>query len=527
MVLVDPSFHADLKVPWDLSRGHQMVRLGQAYWLTNDERFAEELMKQWVSWVDENPYIQTCNWGNAMETAIRAANWLAAFTLTRDSEAQTSAIRQRFLCATLEHGRFIAGNLEKFEGNPTSNHYLSDLVGLVYLGVLTPWFKESKVWLEMGLRGLEVETLTQVGADGFDYEGSINYHRLVGELLLSAFALARANGHAISDAAWSRALAMPETTLQYTRPDGRAPLIGDVDNGRLHWFTPETPDDHRSLLGLASALTGRPDYAHAAGRALAEGFWWNEVPKPDASADLRSRYFENSGLAVLRNRHAHVVVHCGEPRGPRGHFHNDLLSVEVSLRGAAWIIDPGTFEYTKSESDRNHFRRTRAHNTVQIGDEEMNEIVPGRLFDLVFTAAPSVDQWSADDRRTVFAGSHRGFAKIPGVSAHRRTVALDDDRPEVSIEDVVEGNATGIVVHTRFHLDANVRADLRGNVVVLKRTGTIGEVQIDFGSSDSLTVGLESDWIARGYGRREAATVVVATKNTTLPYRQNITIKAS
>ena len=57
MVLVDPSRGADVKVPWDLSRGYQLVRLGQAYWLTDEERFARELMAQWSSWVDENPVL--------------------------------------------------------------------------------------------------------------------------------------------------------------------------------------------------------------------------------------------------------------------------------------------------------------------------------------------------------------------------------------------------------------------------------------------------------------------------------------
>ena len=110
--------------------------LGQAFWLTDDERFAQELMNQWVSWVDGNPVLQTCNWGNAMEAAIRAANWCVAFSLTRDSAAQTPQLRERFLRSALDHGRFVAANLERFEGSPTSNHYLSDLVGLVYLGAL-------------------------------------------------------------------------------------------------------------------------------------------------------------------------------------------------------------------------------------------------------------------------------------------------------------------------------------------------------------------------------------------------------
>ena len=523
MVLVDPAFKADVKVPWDLSRGYQLIRLGQAFWLTGEERFAREAMDQWASWVDGNPVLRTCNWGNAMEAAIRAANWCVAFTLTRDSAAQTAAIRERFLRSALEHGRFIAANLERSEGYPTSNHYLADLVGLVYLAILAPHFKESAAWLETGLRGLESETLIQVGADGLDYEGSINYHRLVGELLLSAFQLARENGHAPSEVAWKRVLAMAEATLHYTRPDGRAPLIGDVDNGRLHWLTPEPSDDHRSFLGLAASVTGRPDFAAAAGRAGAEGFWWADVPS-GAPADLprlTSKLFENAGLAVLRGDGAQVVVHCGAPRGPRGHFHNDALSLEVSLSGLPWIVDPGTYAYTSSESDRNHFRQTRAHNTVQIDQAEINEIVPGQLFDLRFASKPRVVEWTVTEDATTFVGEHLGYARLRGGGAHQRRITLHRSGA-LEVEDTIQGEGSH-VVESFLHLDPGVRAERAGNALILTRVDGPARLRIEFASpAGEPTLAIEPDWIARGYGKREPALVIRTSAQTTLPWKQSM-----
>ena len=525
MVLVDPARGADVKVPWDLSRGYQLVRLGQAFWLTDDERFSRELMAQWSSWVEGNPVLLTCNWGNAMEAAIRAANWCVAFTLTRDSAAQTPEVRERFLRATLEHGRFIASNLERFEGYPTSNHYLSDLVGLVYLGVLLPDFQESRAWLDLGLRGLEGETLIQVGADGLDYEGSINYHRLVGELLLSAFTLARQNGHAVAEPSWNRALAMAEATLAYTRPDGRAPLIGDVDNGRLHWLTPEPADDHRSFLGLAAAVTGRADLGAAAGRARAEGFWWGEEPGPGGSeAKLSSKHFEAAGLAVLRSRETHVVVHGGAPRGPRGHFHNDCLSFEASLLNVAWIVDPGTYAYTSSEADRNHFRRTAAHNTVQVDESEINAIMPGLLFDLAFASNPRVVEWTSTPQADCFAGEHEGFARLPGVGRHRRRIALDKASGGIEIEDAVSGEGEH-TVETFLHLDPGVRAVVSGSRVTLTRPDAPRPVEVEFffpGGNDAPS--LAEDWVSRGYGRREQGTVITTKRRVTLPWRQKVVI---
>ncbi len=523
MVLVDPSFKADIKIPWELSRGYQLIRLAQAFWLTDDERFAREAMDQWHAWVEGNPVLRTCNWGNAMEAAIRIANWCVVFTLTRESAAQTTQVRERFLRSALEHGRFIASNLERSEGYPTSNHYLADLVGLVYLGVLTPYFKESAAWLEIGLRGLESEVLIQVGADGLGYEGSINYHRLVGELLLCAFELARENGHALSETAWTRVVSMAEATLHYTRPDGRVPLIGDVDNGRLHRLTPEAPDDHRSFLGLASALTGRDDLASAAGIARAEGFWWSERLEVSAAqpspAALPSRLFDVSGLAILRAEGAHVVVHCGDPRGPRGHFHNDSLSAEVSLMNRAWIVDPGTYAYTSSESDRNDFRRTRAHNTVQVDQAEINEILPGQLFDLLFSSHPRIVEWTTSAEETRMVGEHDGYKRLAGVGRHRRRITLNK-AGRVEIEDEVSGENSHLV-ETFLHLDPAVRVERLGSGMVLSRSDSAGVVRIDFSfHANESAITVEQGWIARGYGKREPGSVIRTIAQAALPWRQ-------
>ena len=46
---------ADAKVPWELSRGHQLLALARAARLFGDERYAAELASQWASWLDANP----------------------------------------------------------------------------------------------------------------------------------------------------------------------------------------------------------------------------------------------------------------------------------------------------------------------------------------------------------------------------------------------------------------------------------------------------------------------------------------
>src|SRR5581483_5355732 len=42
---------SDVKVPWELSRCQHFTRLGQAYWLTGDERYAAEFVAETSDWI--------------------------------------------------------------------------------------------------------------------------------------------------------------------------------------------------------------------------------------------------------------------------------------------------------------------------------------------------------------------------------------------------------------------------------------------------------------------------------------------
>ena len=159
-------------------------------------------------------------------------------------------------------------NLEN-KGNTTYNHYLTNLVGLIYLGILCPQFKEAMEWRELGLRELWRELFKQVYTDGVSFEASISYNRLATEMFLSPIILCQMNAIPIPSKVLARLEKMLEFVMCYTKPDGTVTLIGDCDNGRLHrlnvWVNPEREwIDHRYLLAIGAVLYQRDDIAQAA-----------------------------------------------------------------------------------------------------------------------------------------------------------------------------------------------------------------------------------------------------------------------
>ncbi|MGB9586746.1 MAG: heparinase II/III family protein, partial [Armatimonadota bacterium] len=129
----DTADNSDVKVPWELSRFHQAAWLGRAYWLTNDESYAVKFRSLVEDWITKNPLPYGVNWLNAMEAAIRAANWILAYLYFERSPALNGEFQLKLFESLLWHGEYISWNLEY--GRRNGNHLLSDATGLFVLGL--------------------------------------------------------------------------------------------------------------------------------------------------------------------------------------------------------------------------------------------------------------------------------------------------------------------------------------------------------------------------------------------------------
>src|SRR5205085_12317355 len=163
-----------------------LLTLARAYVVTDDEKFATEIFAGLASWREQNPLGRGPNWSCSMEVALRALNLLAVFELTRRAPQLNEETLLQFLQMFDQHGAHIRRNLE-FSYISTSNHYLSDVVGLLCLGITLPELEAASGWREFGLRETLREMDKQGPADGADSEASQGYHRLVRELLPYSF----------------------------------------------------------------------------------------------------------------------------------------------------------------------------------------------------------------------------------------------------------------------------------------------------------------------------------------------------
>src|SRR5437588_1881505 len=440
-----PDYHADInlirndgsdaRVVWELHRLSHLITLGRADAITNDEKLSGQFWQQIESWRAQNPVACGVNWNCAMEVALRAMNLLAAFALFLRSPQMNEVALKNLLKMLDQHGAHIQRNLE-FSHIATSNHYLADVAGLLWIGVMLPELAAAQYWREFGLRELLHEMDQQVLADGADYEASTGYHRLKLELFLYSFVLCHLNGIDIAEKYWSNLRRMIEYVRAYLRPDGRAPLIGDSDSGQVFPLMHRRGDDHAYVLALGAAVFQGPHFKIEDSRPPGELLWilgaqgLSDYEALPAGECPLSQAFPDAGTYILRHDDLYLLFNAsGSGVNGRGsHGHNDALSVEVSACGSAFIVDPGSYVYTADLRERHRFRSTAYHSTVEVDEVEQNITDEAAPFVIGDEAHPQVLSWQSDSDADVLVAEHVGYQRLPQPVTHRRTVQFDKQK---------------------------------------------------------------------------------------------------
>jgi Heparinase II/III-like protein/Heparinase II/III N-terminus len=454
---------SDVRMLWELNRLSHFITLARAYAVSGDERFSGEFLEHFAFWQLQNPFGYGANWNCAMEVALRAMNLLGAFEIFRRSTKLAEQDLETILAEFDRHGHFIRDHLE-FSYVATSNHYLSDVAGLLWLGIMLPELDAAAAWREFGLREMLQEMDKQVLADGADFESSTGYHRFVLELFLYSFILCRANAIAIEQKYWDKLRAMLNYLQSYLRPDGRAPLIGDSDGGQVFPIRFRDANDHAYVLAVGATFLGDAALA-SRNYSVPEELVWilgdgavAEYQKlKTSSGATKSTSFPHAGVHVLTEDDLYLSFNTTDAgiHGRGSHGHNDALSIEVSACGTSFIVDPGTYVYTANHEERHLFRSTAYHSSLEIDGEEQNTIDRKIPFVIGNEAKPSLLSWQSDDRMDRVSAEHYGYRRLSQPVTHRRTITFNKQQRWWLIEDELDGAGEHEIV-IRFHLNSGL-----------------------------------------------------------------------
>ncbi|MFN2576165.1 MAG: alginate lyase family protein [Pyrinomonadaceae bacterium] len=514
---------SDARVVWELNRLSHFITLGRAYAITNDNIFSNEFFQQFREWRRENPRGRGVNWSCAMEVALRAINLLAAFELFLRAPEMDDVVLKDFLKTFDQHGAHIQRNLE-FSHIANSNHYVADVTGLLWLGVMLPELQAAAKWRAFGLRELLKEMDQQILPDGADNEASTGYHRLKAEMFLYSFVLCHLNQIDIDEKYWSKLRAMIAYARAYVRPAGDAPLLGDSDSGQLLPILRRRGDDHAYLLAIGAAVFHEPRFKLASSNASEEVIWilgergvldYRALPYGEAPG---SQAFPNAGTYVLREDDLYLLFNASDSgiNGRGSHGHNDALSIEVAASGTTFIIDPGSYIYVGNLRERHLFRSTAYHSTVQVDGQEQNKIDEAVPFIIGNEARPRVLSWEMNADADTVVAEHYGYRCLAKPVTHRRSVRFDKRNRFWLVEDELAG-AGKHEISTRFHFDANLEIKVYDATGALARDRYSGARLLIQPLDGTEQPQFEEQFTSRDYGQKQQSVAACWSIHTPTP----------
>ena len=268
---------SDIKVPWELARLQHLPQL--AIFAMIDPNLKEQNLKEFknqiLDFIRNNPPRMGVNWTCTMDVGIRVANMLVAYDIFCQMDSGgilDQKLKQTFSNSVYEHAFHIVNNLE-YSPILTSNHYLSDIAGLLFACAYLDSSSEVDTWLAFSVQEIIGEMKNEFYEDGGNFESSTSYHRLSGELMVYSTALIMGlkNEKILSlkkynIKSWrkkpkllppnkqefkiiNRQVVLPQWfinrlykigrfTVDITKPNKEVPQFGDNDSGRFFKFSP-------------------------------------------------------------------------------------------------------------------------------------------------------------------------------------------------------------------------------------------------------------------------------------------------
>jgi Heparinase II/III-like protein/Heparinase II/III N-terminus len=462
----DEAETGNIKQVWEMSRHHQVTVLAAAWWLTQDERYAEAAADQLRSWWMANPFLTGVHWTSGIEAGVRLISWAWTRRLLDEwpkvgdlFEHNDDAVRQ-----IAWHQEFLAAFRSR--GSSANNHVIAEAAGWLVAASAFPWYGRSDEWRRHAAALLERELAANTFNDGLNRELATDYHRFVLELGLVAAVEADAGGHPLSEATWQRLAQMLDAAAAILDSSGRPPRQGDGDEGRALVVDDPERDPWSAVLAAGARLLGAPDWWPPVGGAVQSSMLGalgrsRQLPRPA----VRKRRFAEAGMIFLRSRPEDgQEIWCRCDGGPHGflsiaaHAHADALSLEVRHDGVDIFADPGTYCYHGEPAWREWFRSTAGHNTVEL--DSLNQAESGGPF--LWTTQVRTTTLTCDlgeQPVQTWSAEHDGYHRLKNPTTHRRSVTLDSPQRRLTIVDTFDA-AKAVPARLSWHFGPDVQVDL-------------------------------------------------------------------
>lgn len=502
--------NVDVKYVWELNRHLFLTYLGFAYYCTQDEKYALKFKEIILHWIRHNPPMIGINWFSGLEISIRLISWIFTLYFFKSSDIINNSHFFKIIFRSMfQHAYY----LRFFYTKRSFNHTIGELFGGYLFSHIFNDYKKIKNWEQILFKKLKTQILLQIRPDGFHIEQSVNYHRFVLEFFMLFLLL---NKDLIESPEGTFIKKMIINLSVIVKPNGKLPLVGDVDNGKVLLLSGYNDKSHLDLINLGYVLFKSSDLKHIYKKFSPISLLLmgpEEVKSVDSLEFYEPKkkviYYENSGYILLRDgwgdKSSYLFGDLGN-FGPQNapHSHSGISNIILSYNGKDILIDSGTKSYNRSMKERNYFRSSIAHNVISIDNK--NQAKPLSWF--AWTKKPKTSRKVMESNDLIqILCNHNGYSgflvqRLILVSKNFKSIVIKDKiQPERRKND---NKKHKIELNYHFPEGTTLNIDFKGkNSVLINK-----EIMLNISSNSIFKYKLESAEIAPKYGETHQISVL-------------------
>ena len=155
----------DIKFIWEPARFSWAIRLAQAFYLTNEDKYARSFWDRYSKFTEVNPLNKGPNWESAQEVSLRMIALIISINLIKDAQSSTAERKMDLFRSIADHADRIPPTIS-YSKAQNNNHLISEAVGLYTAGTFLPEHPKSRKWKRLGLKWFNHAVNNQISDDG-------------------------------------------------------------------------------------------------------------------------------------------------------------------------------------------------------------------------------------------------------------------------------------------------------------------------------------------------------------------------
>lgn len=430
----------DIKYVWEKARFSWLYSFlrRDIYGQTDSSEF---VFKAILSFIDQNSINKGPHYICSQEISIRILNWIFVLHFYLQSKYLTNEVFEKIINSIFLQAQHIYSNMQFSRIAVRNNHALTETLTLYIIGLLFPQFPSAEEWKLKGKKWFEKEIAYQVYEDGSYLQYSMNYHRIVVQLLTWAITLSEKNNARLSEIVYQKA----NSSIQFLEGcqdpvSGWLPHYGANDGALFFPLNGSNYRDFRPQLNALKVALNLP-----VNKVEEDIFWYGLSAKLDEHCKTieKSEEYKTGGYYTYKDAKSLTFIRCGSHKNRPSQADN--LHLDIWVGGKNLLRDSGTFLYNGIEAETLYFNSTKAHNTVQI--DNFDQMKKGPRF-IWFNWTKALNSRITETKEYwEFEGSIRAFGSL----IHKRKVRRNKHELVWTVEDWVDKKLENQTLNQHWH----------------------------------------------------------------------------